>query len=70
MTNKFWIVVSETRGPSDWPCRHTSEVSAFAEAERLARTCSGKFFVMEAKGAAAKMDVQVARFGSDDDILF
>lgn len=70
MTNKFWIVVSESRGASYCPLRHSNESSAFAEAERLARTHSGKFFVMEAKGAAAKLDVQVSRFDSDDSIPF
>jgi hypothetical protein len=70
MTNKFWIVVSETRGVADFPYRHPTETEAFTEAQRLARTCSGKFFVMEAKGAAAKLDVQVSRFDDDDQIPF
>ena len=70
MTTKFWIVVSDQRGPADWPMRHPSEESAFAEAERLARIGTGKFFVLEAKGAAVKKDVVTVRFGDDDQIPF
>ena len=70
MTKKFWIVVSEARGPASWPCKHLTESLAFHEAERLARNNGGKFFVMEAKGAAAKVEIQTARFDDNDDIPF
>ena len=70
MTSKFWIVVSESRGPSDWPSRHNTEQSAFNEAGRLARNHPGKFFVFEAIGACIKQDVITARFDGSDYIPF
>jgi hypothetical protein len=70
MTNKFWIVVSEARGPAAAPARHVTAEIAFMEAERLASTCSGKFFVMEAVGASAKRDVVTVKFGNEDSIAF
>ncbi len=73
MSNKkFWIVINENRGPSDWPCRHNSEQSAFNEAERLARFHGGKFFVFECMGACAKTDIVTHKFtdSPDDEIPF
>lgn len=69
-TNKFWIVVSDQRGPASWPCRHTSEESAFREAERLAFENPGKFFVMEAIGASIRNLVRTSRFDHDNEIPF
>ena len=69
-TQKFWIVMSDGRGIASWPVRHCSESIAFAEAERLTRVNGGKFFVLEAVGACAKVDVQIARFDDGDGIPF
>jgi len=62
--------MSETRGPATYPVRHCSEEIAFNEAERLARIHGGKFFVLEAIGASAKVEVQTARFDDGDGIPF
>lgn len=70
MTAKFWIVVSGERGPATWPHRHMTEESAFIEAQRLARTCTGRFFVMEAIGASEKNDVKTVRYTDHDEIPF
>jgi hypothetical protein len=73
MSNKkFWIVVSENRGPSDWPCRHNTADSAFNEASRLARYHGGKFFVFECIGASAKVDIVTHKFSdnADEEIPF
>jgi hypothetical protein len=69
-TQKFWVVMNDGRGLALYPMRHLSEASAFTEAERLTRQNGGKFFVLEAKGACAKVDVQTARFTDDDGIPF
>lgn len=70
MTAKFWIVVSDCRGPATWPHRHMSESDAFNEAQRLARTGLGRFFVMEAIGASEKNDVKTVRYTDHDEIPF
>ena len=70
MTAKFWIVVSDGRGPATWPYRHMTEEAAFTEAQRLARTLPGRFFVMEAIGASEKNDVKTVRYTADDEIPF
>lgn len=70
MTAKFWIVVSDQRGPATWPYRHMTEISAFEEAQRLARTLTGRFFVMEAMGASEKNDVKTVRYTDHDEIPF
>lgn len=62
MTSKFWIVMSKERGAAAFPVRHNSERSAFDEAQRLAKQHGGVFFVLEAKGAAARIDVQIDSF--------
>lgn len=69
-TYKFWIVISDERGPSESPYRHGSERDAFEEAQRLARTHSGKFYVLEAIGASVKLDVRTERFNEDEHIPF
>lgn len=70
MTSKFWIVVSDGRGPATWPYRHMSEADAFTEAQRLARTSTGRFFVMEAIGASEKNDVTTVRYLDGTEIPF
>ncbi len=74
MSNKkFWIVMSEMRGPASYPYRHETESAAFSESVRLAREHGGKFFVMECIGASARLDVVTHKFnrdGSDDEIPF
>lgn len=65
----FWIVGSEVRGLSPTPYKHLSQASAFAEAERLARRLSGRFYVMEVQGGAMRTDVTVVR-PADKDIPF
>lgn len=70
-TSKFWIVVSDETGMSHMPYRHATEESAFTEAERLSRSGSGAFYVLEAKGACKRMDVITKKFNGDtDDIPF
>jgi len=70
MTSKFWIVVSDGRGPATWPHKHMTEVEAFTEAKRLASTSTGRFFVMEAIGASEKNDVKTVRYVDHDEIPF
>lgn len=70
---RFWMVYGmNQRQPT---IRHKSLGSARAEAERLARTCPGiDFFVLEAVGAARKVDVEYVDLRSardaDDEIPF
>lgn len=66
----FWIVVSDSRGPACWPCRHTSQDSAIAESVRLTRTNGGKFYVMEAQLVTEKRDVVTRRLADDMEIPF
>lgn len=63
--NSFWVVVSEDRGMSFQPCMHPTEASAFAEAERLAQSYSGKFYVLESKGYSQKVNVRTVRCGQE-----
>lgn len=70
---RFWMVYG--MGQRQPTIRHKSLVSARAEAERLARACPGiDFFVLEAVGAARKVDVEYVDFSNaramDDDIPF
>lgn len=52
---KFWMV--QGQGPAH--CRHASQASAEAEAQRLARSYPGQtFFVMEAVAAHRKIEVE------------
>jgi hypothetical protein len=67
--SKFWVVMG-TSGLSHSPCRHFSEAAAYAEAGRLSRLHKGTFFVLEATGYAALIDVQVTRFDKGDGIPF
>ena len=69
MTSKFWIVISEYNGAATRPYRHMSEDAAFTEAQRLTRLYGGKFYVLEAKGATAKVDIMTHRFADDNDSI-
>jgi hypothetical protein len=69
-TNKFWIVVSDLRGPSQYPYRHLTQQSAFDEAQRLVRVNGGKFWVFEAIGASIRQDVITMKFDDRDEIPF
>lgn len=68
-TNRFWVVMGE-RGLSHSPFHHFSEEAAFREAERLSRMHGGTFFVLDAKGAAARNDVRVEKFDGREEIPF
>ena len=68
-TRKFWVVMG-TMGLSHSPYRHLSEQAAFTEAERLSRQHGGTFFVLEAKGASARIDVKSERFNDSEEIPF
>lgn len=68
-TKRFWVVMGP-RGFSDNPYRHCSEQLAYTEAERLCRQYGGTFFVLEAKGAATRNDVTVAKFDDAGEIPF
>lgn len=62
---RYWLV--HGNGPTNH--RHDTEASAIAEAKRLARLCPGRtFFVLEAKKAFMKVDVQ--EMVLDDEIPF
>lgn len=56
MERPFWLVWSPT-GMSPPSHRHTSYESAKTEAQRLANTTRGEFFVLEAVGVARRVDV-------------
>lgn len=58
----FWIVVSEANGMARYPSKHTTEDSAVKEAERLARLHGGRFYILEARGYAARNDVTTKQF--------
>lgn len=67
----FWMVVGD--GPTSH--RHPTQLSAEAEARRLAQKCPGQwFFVTEATSAHRKVDVESVtlrdRFPLDKDIPF
>jgi hypothetical protein len=47
-----------------------TEAAAFTEAQRLARSGTGRFFVMEAVGASEKNDVKTVRYTDSDEIPF
>lgn len=68
-TKRFWVVMG-TDGLSHSPFRHVTEEGAFAEAERLSRKSFGTFFVLEAKGATRRIEVQTEKFSNDDEIPF
>jgi hypothetical protein len=71
MTARFWIVVSDQRGPSTWPHRHMVEEFAFSEAQRLAALNPGtRFFVMAAIGASESNNVKTVRYTDNDEIPF
>jgi hypothetical protein len=70
MSGRFWIVVSDGRGPAAWPFKHTTEADAFTEAQRLARNNTGRFFVMEAIGSSEKKDVTTVRYLDGTEIPF
>lgn len=70
MNSPFWIVISEMRGPASWPCRHSTQSSAIAEATRLTREHGGTFFVLEAQIVVRRQDVVVKRLGDDTEIPF
>lgn len=66
----FWIVVSEARGPANWPLRHPTQDSAIAESVRLARSNGGAFYVMEAQMVTEKRDIVTRRIADDQEIPF
>jgi len=68
--NRFWIVISETRGASPYPHRHTAEQLAVDEAMRLTRSQGGVFYVLEAKFKAAKNDVVLTNLDSGEEMPF
>lgn len=70
MNQPFWIVVSGARGPASWPCKHTTQSTAIAEATRLTREHGGEFYVMEAQIVVRKSDVVVKRLADDMEIPF
>lgn len=68
-TRKFWVVMG-TGVLSHSPFRYMSESAAFREAERLTRMHGGTFFVLEAKGASARTDIQTLKFEESEEIPF
>lgn len=74
-TEKHFIVVSSSRGPSQYPARHNCASKAIAEAQRLARMSRGeKFYVYEAHCVCVSNDVTTTglseHFSEDDAIPF
>ena len=69
MTSRFWVVMGPN-GMSNFPYRHPNEISATLEAQRLARTHGGCFWVLQAVGAAERVDVRYEQFNDDDQIPF
>lgn len=59
----FWMVWKE--GGAGSTCQHWSEADARKEAERLARTVEGKFYVLEAIASVVKPTV-IWRRASDE----
>jgi hypothetical protein len=68
-TRKFWVVMG-TNGLSHSPYLHTSEDAATTEAKRLAQQHRGTFVVLEAKGAAAPIQVQFSTWEESEEIPF
>lgn len=65
---KFWMVwKAEGAAPA---YKHHSEASARAEAERLARTLGGTFYVLEAIARCDAVDVVWSESEDLDDIPF
>jgi hypothetical protein len=57
----FWLVVNDERGMAHDPYLHESAEDAFREAQRLAETHQGRFYVFESKGFSRKVTVQTVR---------
>lgn len=59
MSDLFYIVVSDERGPGSYPHRHCTLTAAQTEAKRLAREKRGvKFFVLASLGHAFEADAE------------
>jgi hypothetical protein len=55
MANKFWMVWNPYTKATSF--RHSTLETALVEAERLARTVGGEFFVLEAQRKCQRSDV-------------
>lgn len=60
---EFWVVWNPNGGNPT--VRHDSEQSALQEAERLARTSYGEFYVLHATSRSKRVDVSTVRLGPD-----
>lgn len=69
-TTPFWIVVSQARGPAQWPYRHATQTDALNEAVRLCKSTGSEFYVFEAKVSVRKSDIVVKRLADYSDIPF
>jgi hypothetical protein len=70
MSGVFYIVISEQRGPSSVPFRHSAQSAAIAEANRLASTHGGTFLVLEAQFEVKRQDIVTRRLHDDMEIPF